>query len=85
MSRKLGAAAVSGTVIDINEEFRVLTLQVISELILGMSPEESERIFPALYLPIVTEVESKSGRLGGGEGGENDFGVIGEKAGTRKK
>ena len=56
LSRKLDAAAASGQPIDICEEFRVLTLQVISELIVGMGPEEAEQVFPALYLPIVTEV-----------------------------
>jgi cytochrome P450 len=56
LSRKLEQAAISGTPIDIFEEFRILTLQVISELILSIGPEESERVFPALYLPIVSEV-----------------------------
>ncbi len=32
-----------------------MTLEVIGELILGLTPAESARIFPDLYLPIVTE------------------------------
>lgn len=36
-------------------QLRVLTLQVIGELILSLTPEESASVFPDLYLPIVTE------------------------------
>lgn len=56
LSAKLDKHVASGEPVEIAEEFRVLTLQVIGELILGLSAEESERIFPQLYLPIVNEV-----------------------------
>ena len=36
--------------VEIAEEFRVLTLQVIGELILSLPPDESERVFPELYV-----------------------------------
>ncbi|CAM9630537.1 unnamed protein product [Chrysoparadoxa australica] len=41
--------------IEIGEEFRHLTLQVISEVLLSLSPEESDEIFAHAYLPIVIE------------------------------
>lgn len=41
--------------IDLNEEYRHMTLQVIGESALSLSPEETDKIFPALYLPIVHE------------------------------
>lgn len=37
----------------------MLTLQVIGELILSLTPEESARVFPDLYLPIVTEANKR--------------------------
>jgi len=40
-------------------QFRVLTLQVIGELILSLSPEESAEVFPNLYLPIVEEANRR--------------------------
>ena len=40
-------------------QFRVLTLQVIGELILSLTPEESARVFPDLYLPIVEEANRR--------------------------
>lgn len=40
-------------------QLRVLTLQVIGELILTLSPEESEQVFPDLYLPIVEEANRR--------------------------
>lgn len=46
----------SGSVtIDIEEELRLLTLQVIGEAILSLPPEECDRVFPALYLPVMEE------------------------------
>ena len=38
-----------------SEEFRNLTLQVIAEAILSLSPEESDETFARMYLPIVEE------------------------------
>jgi cytochrome P450 len=37
------------------EEFRSLTLQVITEAILSITPEESDKTFAHMYLPIVEE------------------------------
>lgn len=37
------------------ENFRHLTLQVIAEALLSISPEESDSTFAKMYLPIVTE------------------------------
>ena len=55
LSVKLDALRGTGATIEMAEEFRILTLTVIGELILSLTPEESEAIFPALYLPIVIE------------------------------
>eukprot|EP00040_Diaphanoeca_grandis_P039895 m.260514 g.260514 ORF g.260514 m.260514 type:complete len:520 (-) comp40030_c0_seq1:106-1665(-) len=55
LSIKLEKIRGTGKSVEICEEFRVMTLQVIGELILSLSPEEAERVFPDLYLPIVTE------------------------------
>lgn len=48
---------------EISEEFRHLTLQVIGEAILSLTPEESDRVFPHLYLPIMVRVDAASGAL----------------------
>ena len=32
--------------VDVNEEFRLLTLQVIGEAVLSMAPEECDEVFP---------------------------------------
>ncbi|MEW5302059.1 MAG: hypothetical protein WDW36_004869 [Sanguina aurantia] len=45
----------TGTPVDIEKEFRLLTLQVIGMAILSMAPEECDRVFPALYLPVMEE------------------------------
>ena len=52
---KLERVRGTGKPIEIAEEFRMLTLQVIGEAILSLSPEESDRVFPHLYLPIMEE------------------------------
>ena len=57
---KLERAQASGSPIEIAEEFRHLTLQVIGEAILSLSPEESDRVFPHLYLPIMEEGNRRS-------------------------
>ncbi|EDQ87567.1 uncharacterized protein MONBRDRAFT_33214 [Monosiga brevicollis MX1] len=59
LSEKLEAIRGTGEYIEIAEEFRVLTLQVIGELILSLSPEESSRVFPDLYLPIMEEANRR--------------------------
>eukprot|EP00043_Microstomoeca_roanoka_P004935 m.52670 g.52670 ORF g.52670 m.52670 type:complete len:548 (+) comp12727_c0_seq1:16-1659(+) len=55
LSMKLQEHVENGKPIELAEEFRVLTLQVIGELILTLSPEESAEVFPNLYLPLVEE------------------------------
>ncbi|RNF00433.1 cytochrome p450-like protein [Trypanosoma rangeli] len=52
---KLAALDAKTSFLDLNEEFRHMTLQVIGETALSLEPEEIDRIFPALYLPIVHE------------------------------
>eukprot|EP00744_Colponema_vietnamica_P011725 GILI01016476.1.p1 GENE.GILI01016476.1~~GILI01016476.1.p1 ORF type:complete len:446 (+),score=108.82 GILI01016476.1:141-1340(+) len=48
-----------GDVVDLNEEYRHLTLQVISEAAVSFTPEEGDRIFARLYLPIVHECNAR--------------------------
>eukprot|EP01087_Luapelamoeba_hula_P019070 TRINITY_DN6268_c0_g1_i1.p1 TRINITY_DN6268_c0_g1~~TRINITY_DN6268_c0_g1_i1.p1 ORF type:complete len:589 (-),score=81.26 TRINITY_DN6268_c0_g1_i1:32-1798(-) len=55
-----GSESSDEVVVDMGEEFRKLTLQVIAEAVLSMSPEESDRVFPALYLPIVEEANKRT-------------------------
>ena len=52
---RLATKLASGNLVDLNEEYRHLTLQVICRAALSLSPEEADAIFPALYLPIVHE------------------------------
>lgn len=47
-------------VVDLNEEFRHLTLQVISEAALTFTPQQSDDIFATLYLPIVHECNKRT-------------------------
>lgn len=44
---------------DLNEEFRHMTLQVIGETALSLTPDETDAIFPSLYLPIVHECNAR--------------------------
>ena len=57
---KLERAAAEGKPVELAEELRMLTLQVIGEAILSLSPEESDRVFPHLYLPIMEEGNRRS-------------------------
>jgi len=52
---KMDHCAESGETIDIAEELRHLTLQVISAAILSLDAEESNTKFATMYLPIVEE------------------------------
>jgi cytochrome P450 len=52
---KLDKARDQGSVLEMAEEFRHLTLQVISEAVLSISAAESDQTFAKMYLPIVTE------------------------------
>eukprot|EP00668_Euglena_longa_P000649 GGOE01000788.1.p1 GENE.GGOE01000788.1~~GGOE01000788.1.p1 ORF type:complete len:517 (+),score=177.43 GGOE01000788.1:30-1580(+) len=56
---KLEKHCLSGEPIDLEKEFRELTLQVIAEALLSLSPEESDRVFPELYLPIMGEAHRR--------------------------
>lgn len=49
-----------GITIELGEEFRLLTLQVIGQAVLSLSPEESDKVFPSLYLPIVEEANKRT-------------------------
>lgn len=55
LSVKLDKAKSSGQVLEMAEEFRHLTLQVIAEALLSLDPEESNNTFAKMYLPIVEE------------------------------
>lgn len=57
---KLERVRGTGKPFEIAEEFRRLTLQVIGEAILSLAPEESDRVFPHLYLPIMEEGNRRS-------------------------
>ncbi|CAM9125152.1 unnamed protein product, partial [Ectocarpus fasciculatus] len=52
---KLNEAVKSGNKMEMSEEFRHLTLQVIADIVLSLSPEESDNTFAHMYLPIVEE------------------------------
>ncbi len=52
---KLDAAVKSGKTVEMAEEFRTLTLQVIAEALLSLEASESDETFAHMYLPIVEE------------------------------
>ena len=52
---KMDRCAETGDTIDIAEELRHLTLQVISETFMSIPAEESDATFAKMYLPIVEE------------------------------
>ena len=52
---RLEKAKADGSVVEMAEEFRTLTLQVIAEAILSIPHEESDATFATMYLPIVEE------------------------------
>lgn len=55
LADKLEQHRGTGEVVHLEEEFRLLTLQVIGEAILSLPPEECDRVFPQLYLPVMEE------------------------------
>lgn len=57
---RLVASGKGQTIVEMGEEFRLLTLQVIGQAVLSLSPEESDRVFPQLYLPIVEEANART-------------------------
>ena len=48
------------TVVDMEEEFRLLTLQIIGEAVLSLPPDECDRVFPELYLPVMEEANLRA-------------------------
>lgn len=46
LSQKLEAHRASGEILDMEEEFRLLTLQVIGEAMLSLPPEECDEVLP---------------------------------------
>lgn len=55
LADRLDKVAEEGRTVEMAEEFRTLTLQVISEALLSISAEESDKTFAKMYLPIVEE------------------------------
>ena len=60
LSEKLEKIRGKNEPIELAEEFRLLTLQVIAEAILSLPPEESDEVMPNLYLPIMEECNRRS-------------------------
>jgi len=60
LSKKLDHARDHDLTLDMAEEFRHLTLQVIADAILSLTPEESDESFAQMYLPIVTEGNTRT-------------------------
>ena len=64
LSHKLEAHKASGQVIDMEEEFRLLTLQVIGEAMLSLPPEECDEVsVSTMFLSSVTTLTPPSRRL----------------------
>ncbi|GFH17720.1 uncharacterized protein HaLaN_14410, partial [Haematococcus lacustris] len=59
LCKKLAGQRGTGQPVDVEEEFRLLTLQVIGEAVLSMEPEECDRVFPQLYLPVMEEANRR--------------------------
>ena len=55
LCKRLDEVKKTGESIEMAEEFRHLTLNVIGEAVLSITPEESDATFAVMYLPIVTE------------------------------
>ncbi|CAG9467343.1 unnamed protein product [Pedinophyceae sp. YPF-701] len=55
LAKKLDPIAKEGGTLDIEQEFRLLTLQVIGKAAMNLPPEECDRVFPELYLPVMEE------------------------------
>lgn len=59
LSEKLETFVGTSKAVEIDEEFRHLTLQVIGEAVLSLSAKESDDVFPRLYLPIINEANKR--------------------------
>ena len=55
MATKIEKFRGTGIAVDIQEEFHLLTLQIIGEAILSLPPEECDHVFPELYIPVMEE------------------------------
>jgi cytochrome P450 len=55
LAGKLNLAIKTGEIMEMSEEFRHLTLQVIAQAILSIGHQESDRTFAKMYYPIVEE------------------------------
>jgi len=55
LSEKFQRFKGTGKPVNMEEEFRCLTLQVIGEAILSLSPADCDAVFPHLYLPVMEE------------------------------
>lgn len=60
LSSKLEPLRGTKQPVEMAEEFRKLTLQVIGQAVLSLSAEESNKVFPELYLPIVEEANLRT-------------------------
>jgi len=56
----LSSLADAEAVVDMEEEFRLLTLQIIGEAVLSLPPAECDRVFPELYLPVMEEANLRA-------------------------
>jgi cytochrome P450 len=52
LMQKLDKARAEGATVEMAEEFRHLTLQVVAEAFMSLPPEESDQTFAHMYLPI---------------------------------
>jgi len=59
LSAKLAPLRGTGAAFSVEEEFRLLTLQVIGEAVLSLPPEACDRVFPQLYLPVMEEANAR--------------------------
>jgi len=48
-----------GRAVEMEEEFRLLTLQVIGDVLLSVPPEECNQVFPEIYLPVMEEANRR--------------------------
>ena len=59
LMKKLDKAADDGSIVELSESLRHLTLQVISKAFLSLTAEESDSTFAKFYLPIVDECNTR--------------------------
>jgi beta-ring hydroxylase len=62
LSNKLDEIKRTSSVMEIAEEFRHLTLQVITEILVSLSPEKCDESLAHMYLPIVEEANLRTWR-----------------------